>query len=67
MFVEELNQSGENSSTKKESMQHTKTRLEKSLKKKWDSKIMHEQYIRCTDKQLVVKKTHSYGRSESRN
>jgi len=48
-------------------MQNSKARLEESLKKKWDSKIMHEQYIRSTDKHLVVKKTHSYGRSESRN
>jgi len=48
-------------------MQHTKARLEESLKKKWDSKIMHEQYIRSTDKHLVVKRTHSYWRSESGN
>jgi len=35
-IVEELNQSDENSDTKKEGMQHTKARLEESLKKKWD-------------------------------
>jgi hypothetical protein len=39
--VEELNQSNENSETEKEDIQHTKARLGESLKKKWESKVMH--------------------------
>jgi hypothetical protein len=34
MVVEELNQSDENNDTKKDGIQHTKARLEESLKKK---------------------------------
>jgi hypothetical protein len=39
--VEELNQSNENSETKKEGIQHTKTKLGETLKKKWESSVFH--------------------------
>jgi hypothetical protein len=42
-------------------MQHTKGRLREALKKKWKNKVMHGQYIRNMDRQLIVKKTHSSG------
>jgi len=41
-------------------MEHTKARLEKFSKKKWESKIMHGQYNKSTGKQLVSKKMYSY-------
>jgi adenosylcobinamide amidohydrolase len=53
--AEELNQSNENSDTKKEGIQHKKAKLEKSLKKKWESKVMHGQYKRHMDRQLISK------------
>jgi len=34
-------------------MQHTKGRLGEVLKKKWKNNVMHEQYIRNTDRQLI--------------
>jgi hypothetical protein len=34
-------------------MQRTKARLEESLKKIWESKVMHSQYIVCIVKQLI--------------
>jgi hypothetical protein len=34
-------------------MQHTKARLGESLKKKWESKVMHGQYIITVDRQLI--------------
>jgi len=37
-------------------MQHTKARLGESLKKIWESKIMHSQYIIRIDKQLIREK-----------
>jgi len=36
-------------------MEHTKARLEKFLKKKWESKITHGHYIKSTSRQLVSK------------
>jgi hypothetical protein len=36
-------------------MEHTKARLEKLLKKKWENKIMHGQYIKITGRVLVSK------------
>jgi len=50
--TEELNQSNEKSDTKREGIQHTRARFGQSLKKKWDNKVMHGQYIRSTDRQL---------------
>ena len=52
-FAEKLNQSHENSDTKKEGMQQIKAKLGKYLNKKWESKVMHGQYIRSMDRQLV--------------
>ena len=52
-FAEELNQSNENSDTKVEGIQHIRARLGGSLKKKWESKLMHGQYIRSKDRQLT--------------
>ena len=34
-------------------MQHTKGRTGEVLKKKWKNKVMHGQYIRNTDRQLI--------------
>jgi len=34
-------------------MQQIKAKLGKYLKKKWESKVMHGQYIRSMDRQLV--------------
>jgi hypothetical protein len=51
--AEELNQSNENSETKSEGIQHTKTKLGESLKKKWESEVKNGQYIRRTDRQLI--------------
>jgi hypothetical protein len=38
---------------KQDGIQHTKARLAESVKKKWQNKVMHGQYIRSTDKQLI--------------
>ena len=51
--VEELNQSNKKSGGGKEGMQHTKARLGGSLNYKWESKVMHGQYIGHTDSQLI--------------
>ena len=42
-----------NSDTKNESIQHIKTKQGESLKKRWENKVMHGQYIRSTDRQLI--------------
>ena len=41
----EINQSNEDSDTKKASIQHIKVKVGESLKKKWGSKVMHGRYI----------------------
>jgi hypothetical protein len=38
---------------KQDGMHHTKGRLRKVLKKKWKNKVMHGQYIRNMDRQLI--------------
>jgi Ni,Fe-hydrogenase III component G len=38
---------------KQDGIQNTKARLKESLKKKWEDKVMHGQYIRSIDKQLI--------------
>jgi hypothetical protein len=38
---------------KHDGIQNTKAILEESLKKKWENRVMHGQYIRSTDKQLI--------------
>jgi hypothetical protein len=41
------------SDTKREGFQHAKARLGEFLKKNWESKVMHGQYIRSTDRQVI--------------
>jgi hypothetical protein len=41
------------SDAKQDEIQHTKLRLGEVLKKKWKNDVMHGQYIRNTDRQLV--------------
>jgi hypothetical protein len=38
---------------KQDGMQHMKGRLGKVLKKKWKNKVMHRQYIKNMDRQLI--------------
>jgi biopolymer transport protein ExbB/TolQ len=51
-IIEELSQSNEKSDAKQDRIQNTKARLEESLKK-WKNRVMHEQYIRNIDRQLI--------------
>ena len=51
-ITEKLSQLNETSDAKQDGIQHTKTRLEGSLKK-WKNKVMHGQYIRNIDRQLI--------------
>ena len=39
--------------TKKEGIQHIKAKLGESLKKKWESKVMHGHYIESMDRQII--------------
>jgi len=43
----------ESSDTKTESKQGTNARLGESLKRKWESKVMHGQCIRSVDRHLI--------------
>ena len=52
-ITEELSQPNEKSDTKQDGIQHTKASLGESLKKKWENKVMHGQYIRNIDRQLI--------------
>jgi hypothetical protein len=52
-IIEELSQLNGKSDSKQDEMQHTKARLEEFLKTKWKNKVMHLQYIRKIDGQLV--------------
>ena len=49
----ELNQLSGMNDAKQYGMQHTKGRLGEVLKKKWKNKVMHGQYIRNMDRQLI--------------
>ena len=51
--AEEWSQSYEKSDIKKEGLQHLKTRLWNSLKKKWERKVKDGRYIWSIDRQLV--------------
>jgi len=51
-ITEELSQPNEKSDAKQDGKQHTKARLEYSLKK-MENNLMHGQYIRNIDRQLV--------------
>ena len=52
-IIEELSQLNGKSDANQDGMQHTKGWLGEVLKKKWKNKIMHEQYIRNMDRQLI--------------
>jgi len=52
-IAEELSQPNEKSDTKHEGIQYTKARLREVLKNKWKNKVMHGQYIRNIDRQLI--------------
>ena len=52
-ITEELSQPNEKSDTKQDGMQHTEGRLGESLKKKWENKVMHGQYIKNIDRQII--------------
>ena len=48
-IIEELSQPH----VKSDGIQHTKARLREILKEKWKNKVMHGQYIRNIDRQLI--------------
>ena len=48
-IIEELSQPH----VKSDGTQHTKARLSEVLKEKWKNKVMHGQYIRNIDRQLI--------------
>jgi len=52
-ITEELSQPNEKSDAKQDGIQHTKASLGESLKKKCKNKVMHGQYIRNIDRQLI--------------
>ena len=52
-IIEELSQLNGKNYAKQDEMQHTKGRLGQVLKKKWKNKVMHGQYIRNMDWQLI--------------
>jgi hypothetical protein len=52
-ITEELTQLNEKSDAKQSGIQHTRAKLGKSLKTKWKNKVIHGQYIRSLDRQLI--------------
>jgi hypothetical protein len=52
-ITEELSQLNEKSDAKQDGIQHTRARLREYLKTKWKNKLMHGQYIRSLDRQLI--------------
>ena len=52
-ITDELSQPNEKSDAKQDGIQHIKARLGESLKKKWKNKVLHGQYIRNIDRQLI--------------
>ena len=50
---EELSQPNEKNDAKQNGIQHTKTRLGESLKKRWKNKVMHGQEIRNIYRQFI--------------
>ena len=52
-IIEELSQLSGKNDAKLAEMQHMKGRLGELLKKKWKNKVMHGQYIRNMDRQLI--------------
>jgi hypothetical protein len=52
-IIEELNRLNGKSDAKQDEIEHTKARLGEVLKKKWKNNVMHGQYIRNMDRQLI--------------
>jgi len=52
-ITEELSQPNEKSDAKQDGIQHTEARLGDSIKEKWKNKVMHGQYIRNIERQLI--------------
>jgi hypothetical protein len=52
-ITEELSQPNEKSDAKQKGMQHRKARLGEVLKNTWKNKVIHGQYIRNIDRQLI--------------
>jgi hypothetical protein len=52
-IIDQLSQSNEKNDMKQDGIQNTKARLAESLQEKWENKVMHGQYIRSIDKQLI--------------
>jgi hypothetical protein len=52
-ITDELIQPNEKIDAKQDGIQHTKARLGEGLKKKWKNKVIHGQYIRNIDRQLI--------------
>jgi hypothetical protein len=52
-IIEQLNQICGMNDVKQDGMQHTKGRLGEALKKKWKNKVVHGQYVRNMDRQLI--------------
>jgi hypothetical protein len=52
-IAEELSQPNEKSDANQEGIKHRKVRLREVLKNKWKNKIIHMQYIRNIDRQLI--------------
>jgi hypothetical protein len=55
-IIEELSQLSGKNDAKQDEMQHTKERLGEVLNKKWKNKLMHGEYIRNMDRQLISDK-----------
>jgi 3'-phosphoadenosine 5'-phosphosulfate sulfotransferase len=52
-ITEELSQLNKKSDAKQDGIQHIRARLRESLKTKWKNKVMHGQYIRSLDRQII--------------
>ena len=52
-ITDELNQPNEKSDAKQNGIRHIKSRLGESLKKIWENKVLHGQYIRIIDRELI--------------
>jgi len=52
-ITEELCQPNEKSDAKQDGIQHSTARLGESVKEKWKNKVMHGQYVRNIERQLI--------------
>ena len=60
-ILEELNKLSGMNEAKQDEMQHTKGGLGEVLKKEWRNKVMHGQYIRNMDRQLISEEDTFFG------